>query len=180
MKKMVRYTLPFLVLTLAACSESATEPVRDVAAPQFAKAGQVAKGPNLVDVAVSVNRTNGEFSTLIAALAAAGLVDAIAAPGQRTVFAPTDAAFGKLGLNAANVAELPKETLTNILLYHVVPGRRSAADVLASDRLRMLNRGTTTISVRDGVAYINDSAIVQTDVLASNGIIHVIDTVLLP
>ena len=96
------------------------------------------------------------------------------------MFAPTDAAFAALGPDATSIETVPTDVLTNILLYHVVPGRRTAADVLASERLRMLNRETTRISVRNDVAYINASAILQTDVMASNGIIHVIDAVLLP
>lgn len=174
--------LSMVVLALGACSEAPSEPVSAVVGESaaFAKGVQVAKSPTLVDVAIAVNEETGEFSTLIAALLAADLVDAIAAPGQRTVFAPTDAAFATLGYDATNIGTVPVEALTNILLYHVVPGRRSAADVLASERLRMLNRETTTISVRNEVPYINESAIIGTDVMASNGIIHVIDAVLLP
>jgi hypothetical protein len=121
----------------------------------------------------------GEFSTLIAAVVSADLVKALSAVGQRTVFAPTDAAFGALGLDASNVGDLPKDVLESILLYHVAPGRRYAADVVSSDRIRMSNGGVTTIRVENGAAYINDSQIVVTDVEASNGVIHVIDAVLL-
>jgi uncharacterized surface protein with fasciclin (FAS1) repeats len=112
---------------------------------------------------------------------AADLVDDVSAPGQRTVFAPTDAAFAELGLDAGNIATaLPRDALIDVLLYHVAPGRRTAADVLDSERIRMLNGDATWISLREGAPYINDSQIVQTDVAASNGIIHVIDAVLLP
>lgn len=182
MKLMKWSLLSLVVLVPSACREGANESVVGVAgeAPAAAKVVPVAKSPTLVDVAITVNEETGEFSTLIAALLAADLVDAIAAPGQRTVFAPTDAAFAALGLDATSIETVPTDVLTNILLYHVVPGRRTAADVLASERLRMLNRETTRISVRDDVAYINESAILQTDVMASNGIIHVIDAVLLP
>jgi uncharacterized surface protein with fasciclin (FAS1) repeats len=181
MKTMAVALLSLAALGLTACSETSSERVLGVDEAALSRTEQVAKSPNLVDVAVSVNASSGEFSTLIAALVAADLVDAIAAPGQRTVFAPTDAAFAALGLNADNIATaLSKEALTNILLYHVVPGRRLAEDVVESDRLRMLNRDFAWISLRDDGAYINDSKIVQTDVPASNGIIHVIDAVLLP
>jgi uncharacterized surface protein with fasciclin (FAS1) repeats len=117
---------------------------------------------------------------LIAALVAADLVDAIAAPGQRTVFAPTDAAFTKLGLNAGNIGTLDRAVLTEILLYHVTQGRRAAVSVVSAKQLRMLNGGLTRISRQDGKVYINDAAIEATDVAAGNGIIHVIDSVLLP
>ena len=159
--------LPLLVLGLGACDDDATEPVLE---PE----------PTLVEVAVAVNEETGEFSTLIAALVAADLVDALVGPGPLTVFAPTDAAFAALGLDATSVAALPKEDLTNILLYQVVSGRLRATDVLAVNQLSMLNSGTTTIGLREDVAYINDSAIIQTDVEARNGVIHVIDAVLLP
>jgi uncharacterized surface protein with fasciclin (FAS1) repeats len=180
MKMLAMAMLSVAAMGLTACSDTATEPMTRVDEAAISRTAQVAKSPNLVDVALSVNASSGEFSTLIAALVAADLVAAIAAAGQRTVFAPTDAAFAELGLNAENVGTLGKDALTNILLYHVVPGRRLAEDVVESDRLRMLNGDFTGISLREMGAYINDSKIVQTDVPASNGIIHVIDAVLLP
>jgi uncharacterized surface protein with fasciclin (FAS1) repeats len=176
-----------LAIAVAACSDNATAPA---AVPVSPEAGIDSRGatqpkaaadsPTLVDVALSVNAETGEFSTLIAAVVAAGLVDELSARGQRTVFAPTDAAFAELGLDADGVAALPVETLRNILLYHVAPGRRYAASVVEADRIRMANGGFTTVRVTDGVAYINDAAIVATDVEASNGIIHVIGGVLMP
>jgi uncharacterized surface protein with fasciclin (FAS1) repeats len=139
-----------------------------------------APSPTIVDVALAVNAETGEFSTLIAAVVAADLVQELSARGQRTVFAPTDAAFAKLGLNAGNIDSLPKAALTDILLYHVTTGRRDAASVVGSDRIRMANGKFTRIRLVDGAAYINDAQIVATDVEASNGYIHVIDGVLLP
>jgi transforming growth factor-beta-induced protein len=134
----------------------------------------------IVDVALAVNEDSGEFSTLIAALVAADLVDALSGNGQLTVFAPTDEAFAKLDLNADNIGDMDMDALTNILLYHVAKGRRMAESVVSSDQIRMLNGERTMISLMDGGAYINDSMIVATDVPADNGVIHVIDTVLLP
>lgn len=134
----------------------------------------------IVDVAVSVNAKTGEFSTLIAALKAAGLVNALNGQGQYTVFAPTDAAFAKLGLNASNIGTLPKATLTNILLYHVAHGSRYASDVVSSTQIRMLNKEFTTVSTQNGSVYINNARIIEANVPASNGVIHVIDTVLIP
>ena len=134
----------------------------------------------IVDVALSVNADTGEFSTLIAAILAADLAGALSGNGQLTVFAPTDAAFAKLDLNADNIGDLPVADLTNILLYHVAKGRRMAEDVVASEQIRMLNGERTMIKLMDGGAYINDSMIIATDVPADNGVIHVIDSVLLP
>ena len=157
--------LTAVVLAAAACEDDTTEPAAQV---------------TVVDVALSVNASTGEFSTLIAALTAAGLVDDLSGTGPFTVFAPTDAAFAALDLNAGNVDDLPVETLRNILLYHVVPARRPASSVLAASTLTMANGGSASISVQQSNAFINDAQIVQTDIEASNGIIHVINAVLMP
>jgi transforming growth factor-beta-induced protein len=135
-----------------------------------------AASPTIVDVAVA----DGRFTTLVAAVQAAGLVDALSAVGQRTVFAPTDAAFAALPAGALDGLLANPEALREVLLYHVASGRQYAADVTSTDRIRMLNGGFAEIRVEDGTAYINDSAIIITDVEASNGVIHVIDAVLLP
>jgi uncharacterized surface protein with fasciclin (FAS1) repeats len=157
--------VPVVVLGMAACSDD------DTTAPA---------SETIVDVATAINASTGEFSTLLAAVVAADLVDALAASGQRTVFAPTDAAFAALDLNASNIGTVPVATLRNILLYHVAPDRRTAAAVTAAASITMANGGTTAITVNSAGAFINGAQIVQTDVAASNGIIHVIDAVLLP
>jgi transforming growth factor-beta-induced protein len=171
-----------VVVTGAACAESPVAPleVGSAVASRAPASQRQATSPTIVDVALAVNAESGEFSTLIAAVVAADLVGALSAVGQRTVFAPTDAAFAELGLDAGNIGTLPKAALTNILLYHVAPGRRLAADVVSSNRIRMSNGGFTTIRLQAGEALINDSRIVLTDVEAANGVIHVIDAVLLP
>jgi uncharacterized surface protein with fasciclin (FAS1) repeats len=139
------------------------------------------KAPTIVEAALAANAETGEFSTLIAALQAAGLVDALNGRKQYTVFAPTDEAFAKLGLNADNIGTaLPVEDLTNILLYHVTRGNRLSQSVVGAREIAMLNGDKTAPSVRDDVAYLNDSKIVAADLRARNGVIHVIDTVLLP
>ena len=135
---------------------------------------------SLVDVALAVNAESGEFSTLIAAVLATGLDVILSGNGQKTVFAPTDAAFAALDLNAENIGELDTATLTGILSYHVAKGRRAAEDVVRSEQIRMLNREFTSISVTDEGAFIDGARIVMTDVFADNGVIHVIDAVLLP
>jgi uncharacterized surface protein with fasciclin (FAS1) repeats len=174
--------LGLVAVSAVACSDSATAPLvaGEASEARAAASQRPASSPTIVDVALAVNAETGEFSTLIAAVVSADLLDALSAVGQRTVFAPTDAAFAELGLDAGNIGDLPKDALTNILLYHVTTGRRDAESVVSSSRIRMANGGFTTISLMDGAAYINDSQIVITDVEASNGIIHVIGGVLLP
>jgi uncharacterized surface protein with fasciclin (FAS1) repeats len=149
---------------LAGCSDSTTEP----------------PAPNVVEVAQSVNAQTGEFSALIAAIVRAGLVDDLSATGPFTVFAPTDAAFAELGLNASNMATVPVADLTAILLYHVAPGRLPASTVVTRNEITMAGGGVTQVRLENGAAFINDARIVTTDVDASNGVIHVIDAVLLP
>ena len=150
-------------------------------APQpSAKAGP--PGPTIVDVAVTVNNITGNFDTLIAALLAAdpAVLETLSGNGQHTVFAPTDEAFAAMGLDETNVDTLPQGTLTNILLYHAANGRRDSNDVTSSKQIRMLNRQFTQITVDASGAFIDDAKIVLVDVLAANGIIHVIDEVLMP
>ncbi len=147
-----------------------------VAAPVAARRA----GPSIVETAIAVNAESGEFSTLIAAVQAAGLVDVLNGNRQFTVFAPTDAAFAALGLNAGNVGTaLDAATLTDILLYHVTTGRKDAAEVVASDTIRMLNGDRVDVTVGGGV-FVDNAQVIATDIKASNGIIHVIDAVLLP
>jgi uncharacterized surface protein with fasciclin (FAS1) repeats len=134
----------------------------------------------IVETALAVNADSGEFSTLIAAVVYTGLVPTLNGNGQFTVFAPTDAAFAKLGLDAESIVTLPKDTVKNILLYHVARGERLSGDVVSSSRIRMMNKQFTKVSLMDGNAYINDAMILAVDVPAKNGVIHVIDTVLLP
>lgn len=146
-----------------------------------ASAAPKASTNTIVDVALSVNAKSGEFSTLIAALECTGLVPTLNGNGQYTVFAPTDAAFLKLGLNKGNVCStFSKAALTNILLYHVAHGSLFSGDVASATQIRMLNKEFTTVSSQNGSLYINKSKIVTADVAASNGVIHIIDSVLLP
>jgi transforming growth factor-beta-induced protein len=132
----------------------------------------------IADVAIA----NGSFTTLVSALSCTGLVPAVADPNAHlTVFAPTDAAFGRFGLNAGNICRLPHGLLTKILTYHVAAGELYAKDVLGMSRIKMLDGLYTFPSVRHGSAYINRYAkIIAADVQASNGVIHVINNVLIP
>jgi transforming growth factor-beta-induced protein len=133
-------------------------------------------GKTVVDIAVN----DGRFTTLVAALDAAGLVETLQGEGPFTVFAPTDDAFAKLpaGTVEALLQDIPQ--LTSILLYHVVPGDLLAADVTALDYLATAQGESAQIKVDDGKAYINGAQIIITDIQAANGVIHVIDTVILP
>jgi uncharacterized surface protein with fasciclin (FAS1) repeats len=131
--------------------------------------------PNIVEVAVGA----GSFTTLVAAVQAAGLVDTLSGQGPFTVFAPTDDAFAKLpaGTVEALLEDVPK--LTAILTYHVVPGTMMAADVVKSTSLPTVQGQSLAVSVNGGVK-VDQADVVQTDVVADNGVIHVIDSVLLP
>ena len=124
----------------------------------------------------------GKFSTLLAAAKAAGLVDALSGEKALTVFAPTDEAFGKLPKGTVDSLLKPenKEKLKAILLYHVVEGRVYSEDALKAKSAATLQGGKVEITVKDGAAYINGAKILATDIDAGNGVIHVIDSVILP
>jgi len=184
MKKLMIVTMMLAAVALTAgCSESDSivSPSPEAARADLTLERQSpASATSIVDVALAVNADTGEFSTLIAALVAADLVDALDGRGQFTVFAPTDAAFAAIGYDDSNIGDLPVEALKNILLYHVAQGRRYAEDVLSSDKYRMLNGDFAMIEF-DGVdAFIDGAPIVQTDVEADNGVIHIIGGVMLP
>jgi len=119
------------------------------------------------------------FTTLTAAIQAAGLQDTLNQDGPFTVFAPTDEAFAKLPAGTLEALLADKEKLTRVLLYHVTNGEVFAADVVDLRRAKTLNGEKVAIEVASGV-QINDANVVKTDVKAQNGVIHVIDTVLIP
>lgn len=134
--------------------------------------------PDIVDTAVLA----GQFNTLVAAVQAAGLVDTLKSPGPFTVFAPTDDAFAALPAGTVDTLLLPenRDQLTQILTYHVVPGRFPASSLVGvHGTLTTVEGSTLNVDGRDGVR-INDTTVITPDVTASNGIIHVIDGVLLP
>lgn len=139
--------------------------------------------PDIVDTAVAA----GDFTTLAKALTAAGLVETLKGDGPFTVFAPTDEAFAKLPDGALDGLLKDKEALTGVLTYHVVPGEVMAAQVAGMDgqKVTTVQGGTFTVNVKDGKVSLTDGAgntvnVVKTDITASNGVIHVIDGVLLP
>jgi len=136
------------------------------------------KKADIVDTAVAA----GDFTTLAAALQAGGLIDTLKSDGPFTVFAPTDAAFAKLPAGTVESLLLPenKDQLVAILTYHVVAGKVSAADVVTLTSAKTVNGASVNIRVEDGTVFINESQVVAADVWASNGVIHVVDTVILP
>jgi uncharacterized surface protein with fasciclin (FAS1) repeats len=133
---------------------------------------------NIVQVAVEA----GQFNTLAAALKAAGLIETLEGPGPFTVFAPTDAAFAKLPAGTVEALLADKAKLTSILTYHVVSGKVMAADIVKSNgaKPKTVNGEQLDIVVRAGKVYVNGAQVVTADVQASNGVIHIINGVLLP
>jgi uncharacterized surface protein with fasciclin (FAS1) repeats len=151
-----------------------------VAAPAFADkhmAGEKAAG-TVVDVAAS----NADFETLVAAVKAAGLAETLSGEGPFTVFAPTDAAFAKLPAGTVENLLKPenKDQLVAILTYHVVAGKVAAADVVKLTSATTVNGKDVAITVTGGTVKVNDATVTATDIAGSNGLIHVIDTVLIP
>jgi uncharacterized surface protein with fasciclin (FAS1) repeats len=153
------------LLTLSACAPAYSQ-----------KENQPMK--NIVQVAVE----NGNFKTLVAAVQAAGLAETLSGPGPFTVFAPTDAAFAKLPAGTVEALLADKEKLASILTYHVVSGRVVAADITRMNGAMpvTVNGQKLDIKVRGGNVYVNGAQVTTADVHASNGVIHVIDGVLLP
>jgi uncharacterized surface protein with fasciclin (FAS1) repeats len=131
---------------------------------------------DIVDTASSA----GSFNTLIAAAQAAGLVETLQSDGPFTVFAPTDEAFAKLPEGTVESLLADPDALREILLYHVVPGKVLAADVVMLKSATTAQGSDVDIVVADGGVRVNDANVVQTDIETSNGVIHVIDAVILP
>jgi uncharacterized surface protein with fasciclin (FAS1) repeats len=138
---------------------------------------QAATG-NIVETAVAA----GDFKTLVAAVKAAGLAETLSGEGPFTVFAPTDAAFAKLPEGTVESLLKPenKEKLAAILTYHVVPGKVMAADVVKLDSAKTVQGQEVGITTKDGTVMVDGAKVVSADIGTSNGVIHVIDTVILP
>jgi transforming growth factor-beta-induced protein len=178
-----RSLLPFLIiaaLAIGACAPAAEAPApapEPTATPEpepVVEEEPMEETVDIVDTAVA----DGRFTTLVAAVQAAGLEDALRAEGPLTVFAPTDDAFAALpeGTVEALLADVP--ALTDILLYHVADGKYMASDVVALDMVPTLQG--QYLDVSEGSVMLDDAQIIITDIEASNGVIHVIDAVLLP
>jgi uncharacterized surface protein with fasciclin (FAS1) repeats len=175
MKNIVALGLGLIVaVSLSACAPAAKP----------AAAAPAAAAPDAVGNIVAVAAGNADFSTLVAAVKAAGLVEALSGPGPLTVFAPTNAAFAKLPAGTVESLLKPenKAKLVSILTYHVLAGKVAAADAIKLDgkSAKTLNGQDIAISVKGGKVLINDATVIAADVAASNGVIHAVDTVLLP
>jgi uncharacterized surface protein with fasciclin (FAS1) repeats len=151
-----------------------------VAVPTLAAAQQPA-APASGDIVVVATQA-GTFNTLLQAATAAGLVETLKGAGPFTVFAPTDEAFAKLPAGTVEALLADREALRNVLLYHVVPGRIMAADVVRAGMAHpaTVQGQTLNVRVRDGKVLVDGATVVAADVNASNGVIHVIDTVVTP
>ncbi len=136
----------------------------------------MAEGQDIVDIAVA----DGRFTTLVTALTEAGLVETLKGAGPFTVFAPTDEAFAKLPAGTLEGLLADKQALTNVLLYHVVSGKVMAADVVNLTSADTVQGQPVAISVDNGTVKINDAQVLITDIAGTNGVIHVIDTVITP
>ncbi len=141
-----------------------------------AYATSTAPSKDIVETAVEA----GSFKTLAAALQAADLVTTLKGEGPYTVFAPTDAAFAKIPKADLDALLKDKKALTKVLTYHVVSGEVKAADVVKLTQAKTVEGSSVNIKVVDGKVMIDDATVAATDIAASNGVIHVIDTVIMP
>ena len=149
-----------------------------VAAPLALGAG-LAHAKDIVDTAASA----GSFKTLVAAIEAAGLAETLKGPGPFTVFAPTDEAFAKLPAGTVETLLKPenKDKLVQILTYHVVPGKVMSGDVAGKSTEAKTVEGTMLqVDAKDGAVMVDEARVVEADIAADNGVIHVIDTVVMP
>lgn len=145
-----------------------------ILAAAIAATAATAQAKDIVDTAVAA----GSFKTLAAALQAAGLVDTLKGPGPFTVFAPTDDAFAKVPKADLDALLKDKAKLTAVLTYHVVPGKVMAADVKAGP-VKTVQGSSLTVGTTGGVT-VDAAKVVKTDIVADNGVIHVIDSVIMP
>jgi len=173
MKRTILLSLAAVAIVVAACSSAATSAPKatPTAAPSAAPAGDI----------VQVATAAGSFKTLLKAATAAGLVDTLKGAGPFTVFAPTDAAFAALPAGTLDALLKDPAKLKDILLYHVVSGKVTADQVVKLTSAPTVQGKAIKIAVKDGTVYLNDTVkVVTTDIPTSNGVIHVIDAVLLP
>lgn len=163
-----------LLATITACGSSSSSTTAPAATSPSTAAP--AAGSNIVKTAVAA----GEFKTLVSLVKQAGLVGALSGPGHLTVFAPTDAAFAKVP--KATLTELAHNTakLKAVLLYHVVPGGVTAAQVVKLTSAKTLEGSAVPIHVANGKVYVGGAQVIKANVAASNGVIHVINSVLIP
>ena len=148
---------------------------RFIAGAVLAVTSSVAVAADIVDTAVSA----GQFKTLVKAVHEAGLVETLKGKGPFTVFAPTDEAFAKLPAGTLDALLQDKQKLAAILTYHVVPGKVMAAQVKPG-QVKTVQGQSLTVTAKSGAVMVDNAKVVKTDIAADNGVIHVIDTVVLP
>ena len=190
MKRFIALLVPALALAIAACSAAASPSAVPTAASTPSPAATAAAAPSAMPSASAAAMTKdivqtatdaGSFKTLLAAVKAAGLVETLQGKGPFTVFAPTDAAFAALPAGTLDGLLKDPAALKKILLYHVVSGSVTADKVVGLTSATSVEGSPIAVSVKNGTVYLNDSAkVVTPDVMASNGVIHVIDKVILP
>ena len=191
MKRSIALLVPALAIAIAACSATAPSPsAAPTTAPTATPAPTTTTSPStapsaspaaMVKDIVETATEAGSFKTLLTAVKAAGLVETLQGPGPFTVFAPTDAAFAALPAGTLDGLLKDPAALKEILLYHVVSGAVTADKVVGLTSAMSVEGSPVAISVKDGSVYLNGTATVVTpDVMASNGVIHVIDHVILP
>ena len=163
-----------VALTAAACGSSSSS-----SSSKPAKDSTTSSAPASKTIVV-VASENPDFKTLVTAVTKAGLVKTLSGPGPFTVFAPTDAAFAAIPTDQLNAILADKAQLTKILTYHVVPGKVMAADLQPTQMVKTVEGQDLDIKVTNGAATVNGCNIVKTDIKASNGVIHVVDCVLIP
>ncbi len=142
----------------------------------WAAGAETKAGKNIVETAVAA----GEFSTLVKAVKAADLAETLQGDGPFTVFAPTDEAFAKVPKEQLDALLKDKKALAAVLTYHVVPGKVTAADVVKLDSAKTVEGHKLNIKTKQDTVMINNAKVVKADIMCSNGVIHVIDAVLLP
>lgn len=180
MKNQIKLTIASLVtctLAPAAVSAGDCQSHQPTAKATVMTVSTAEAEKTIVDIAAG----NKDFSTLVAAAKAAGLVKALSGDGPFTIFAPTNAAFAKLPAGTVEALLKPenKDKLANILKYHVVPAKVMAADVKAGE-VKTLEGTTLEVTVTDGAVMVDKAKVIKTDIVGSNGVIHVIDTVIMP
>ena len=190
MKRSITLLVPAPAIAIAACSAAASPSASPTGASTPSPASTTAASPSIAPSAsaaamakdiVQTATEAGSFKTLLTAVKAAGLVETLQGKGPFTVFAPTDAAFAALPAGTLEKLLADKEALKKVLLYHVVQGAVTADQVVGLTSATSVEGSPIAISVKDGTVYLNGSAkVVTPDVMASNGVIHVIDKVILP
>lgn len=190
MKRSITLLVPALAIAIAACSSAASPSAVPTAASTPSPAATAAAAPSAMPSPSAAAMTKdivetateaGSFKTLLTAVKAAGLVETLQGEGPYTVFAPTDEAFAALPAGTLDGLLADTEALKKVLLYHVVSGAVSSDQVVGLTSADSVEGSPIAIAVKDGTVYLNDSAkVLTTDVMASNGVIHVIDQVILP